>query len=172
MAEGTATITVKLPYTGSESTITVRVVTSDYFAITLKSESSMGFDSDNNLRAVPLGENTVAEIRSHLENEGLIFCDAKGRILGEDDLVVTGTLIQLYDENKLIAETTAVVTGDFNCDGQVNNKDIVMINQYIASERVANYAQMLAMDVNGDGTVNDRDCTILSNYLVNKETLN
>ncbi|MBQ9736717.1 MAG: InlB B-repeat-containing protein [Clostridia bacterium] len=169
---GTAVIKVKLPYTGSEASVTVNVLTDEYFAIVLKYASTMGFDSENNLRAIPLGENTVAEIRSHFENENLIFCDAKGKILAEDALVTTGTLIQLYDGTKLIAQTTAIVTGDFNCDGLVSNKDIVMINQYIENARIANKAQMIAIDVNGDGVVNDRDTTILTNYLVNKEALN
>ncbi len=168
---GTATVTVKLPYTGAIATVTVNVYSDEHFAIQLKSASAMGFDSKNNLRAIPLGENTVAQLRTHFKNENLTFCTAGDKILKEDDLVTTGTLIRLYEGTKLIAETTAIVTGDFNCDGIVNNKDIVMINQYIAKSRVANEVQMLAIDVNGDGIVNDRDCATLADYLMSKELL-
>lgn len=169
---GSTTITVTLPYTGATAIVNVTVRANASANIVTKSNSPIGFDVAGYLRGVPLGSNTVAIIRTHFNNYGLVFCNGNGEVLGENDLVTTGTLIQLYDGNKLIAETTAIVTGDFNCDGLVNNKDIVMINQYIEDARIANEAQMIAIDVNGDGVVNDRDTTILTNYLVNKEALN
>ena len=168
---GSTTITVTLPYTGATATVNVTVRVNASANIVTKSNSPIGFDASGYLRGIPLGSNTVAIIRTHFNNYGLVFCNGNGEILGENDLVTTGTLIQLYDGNKLIAETTAIVTGDFNCDGLVNNKDIVMINQYIKNARIANEAQMIAIDVNGDGVVNDRDTTILTNYLVNKEMI-
>ena len=64
-----------------------------------------------------------------------------------------------------------VLTGDFNYDGSINNKDVVMINQYVLEKRTANNDQMIAIDVNGDGSVNNRDCAMLAQYLVDKITL-
>ena len=131
----------------------------------------MGFDSDRNLRAVPVGKNTVEEIRGHFENKDLVFCDAEGNVLTETDRVCTGTVIKLMDGETVLDSTTAVLTGDFNGDGYVNNKDVVMINQYVLEKRTANEIQMIAIDVNGDGFVNNRDCAMLARYLVGKETL-
>lgn len=168
---GVTTVTALLPYTGSEAIIIVTVTEDITNGFAVKQNSPIGFDSKGYLRGISIEMNTVSQIKNMFDNTNLVFCDSSGKILGENDLVTTGTEIKMYAEDELIAETTVIVTGDFNGDGKVNNKDIVMINQYIANNRIANEAQMLAIDVNGDGNVNSRDCIVLSNYLVDKEVL-
>ena len=63
------------------------------------------------------------------------------------------------------------MTGDFNCDGFINNKDVVMLNQYLAGMRDISVVQVLSVDTNGDGYVNDNDASMLKKYLVGKETI-
>lgn len=168
---GVTTVTALLPYTGSEAIIIVTVTEDITNGFAVKQNSSIGFDSKGYLRGVSTETNTVSQIRGMFDNTNLVFCDSSGKVLGESDLVTTGTVIKMFRGDELIAETIVIVTGDFNGDGKVNNKDIVMINQYIANNRIANEAQMLAIDVNGDGNVNSRDCIVISNYLVDKEVL-
>ena len=55
------------------------------------------------------------------------------------------------------------VAGDINGDGNVNNKDITRLFQYLADWDV--YVEEAALDVNGDGNVNNKDITRLFQYL-------
>lgn len=47
--------------------------------------------------------------------------------------------------------------GDVNLDGKVNNRDALMISQYVAEKITFNSTQLSAADFNGDGKVNNRD---------------
>ena len=53
--------------------------------------------------------------------------------------------------------------GDINGDGDVNNKDVTRLFQYLSEWDVD--ADENALDVNGDGTVNNKDLTRLFQYL-------
>ena len=60
---------------------------------------------------------------------------------------------------------TSCVAGDINGDGNVNNKDITRLFQYLANWNVT--VNEDALDVNGDGSVNNKDITRLFQYLAN-----
>jgi len=100
-----------------------------------------------------------------------LFADVDGNLLEDTDTAGTGATISLCDGENVLDTTTVVLTGDFNGDGYINNKDVVMMNQYVIEKRTADEIQMLAIDVNGDGYVNNRDCAMLARYLVGKENL-
>ncbi|MBQ8688095.1 MAG: peptidoglycan DD-metalloendopeptidase family protein [Ruminococcus sp.] len=168
---GTATITATLPYTGASVSCEVEVNANPDTAIVLKSSAVIGMDENRNVRGVKSGTNTVAELLEQFENESLVCYTSEDVALTDADLVPTGATIRLYEEEELVDSVNVVVTGDFNCDGAFNNKDIVMANQYVLEKRTADEMQMLAADVNGDGLVNNRDCSMLSRYSVGKETL-
>jgi len=55
------------------------------------------------------------------------------------------------------------VAGDINGDGNVNNKDVTRLFQYLADWDVD--IEEAALDVNGDGVVNNKDITRLFQYL-------
>lgn len=158
---GTATVTVTIPYTGASASVDVKVTPDSDTTIVLNSDAVIGFDSERNVRGITAGENTVAEILAQFENENLTVKDSEGNVLAETDLVATGCTICLYDGEELLDSVTAAVTGDFNCDGIFDNKDIVMVNQYVLGQREADAIQMIAIDANGDGTINNRDCSVL-----------
>ncbi|MGN0592911.1 MAG: InlB B-repeat-containing protein [Ruminococcus sp.] len=171
VAIGTAAITVTIPYTGASASCSVKVSANPDQTILLKSTASIGLDSERNLRGVKAGNNTVADLLAQFENENLVCYDSEGTELTETDLVGTGATIRLYEGETLLDSVKVAVVGDFNGDGLFNNKDIVMVNQYVVEKRTADAIQMIAADVNGDGFVNNRDCSILSRYSVGKEEL-
>ena len=60
------------------------------------------------------------------------------------------------------------ILGDVNCDKTINNKDIVLFSQYLASVVEELSAQgMSAADINKDKVVNNKDIVILSQFLAN-----
>lgn len=168
---GTTKITAFLPYTGATATCTVKVLYDLSSEIVLASGSNFGFDSDGNLRVAVITDNTVARILQDFENANLIIADKNGNVLSENDFVGTGCTVKLMNKEELVNSAAIVFTGDYNGDGIVNNKDVIMLNQFVLEKREADYYQSIAMDVNADGFVNNKDCAMLSRYLVGKETL-
>lgn len=55
------------------------------------------------------------------------------------------------------------IPGDINGDGEVNNKDITRLFQYLSDWDVS--VNERALDVNGDGDINNKDLTRLFQYL-------
>ena len=74
-------------------------------------------------------------------------CTVCGRVLEEEDIETLSTHIP----------------GDINNDGDVNNKDLTRLFQYLSEWEVT--VNEDALDVNGDGDVNNKDLTRLFQYL-------
>lgn len=171
MSAGEAVITVTVISTKETATCNITVTADSSTTILLNEDSKIGFDTERNLRITPSNAHTVAELKAEFQNTELVFIDSEGNELSEDALVGTGTTIKLMYKGNELDAVDVVLTGDFNCDGSINNKDVVMINQYVLEKRTANNDQMIAIDVNGDGSVNNRDCAMLAQYLVEKVAL-
>lgn len=65
--------------------------------------------------------------------------------------------------NSEVVEYGGYEPGDINGDGNVNNKDLTRLFQYLSDWDVA--VNEDALDVNGDGSVNNKDLTRLFQYL-------
>lgn len=165
---GTATITVMVESSGEEAKFAITVTPNSEMQITLAKNSILGFDSDRNVREIPDGKNTVAELRDEFMNDELHFYGVNGNELLDADRVGTGAVIKLLDGDKVLDEVTVIMTGDFNGDGSINSRDVSMLMQHTVDLREINQYQEIALDVNGDGKVNNRDSAILSAYLVGK----
>lgn len=168
---GSATVSVELPYTRSMASIEVNVIKNTEYDFVLKEDSVFGFDNAGYLRITPQVDNSVSALRNHFENENLVFLSKDGEQMNDEDVITTGAVVQVVCEGVVATSTTVVLTGDFNCDGLINNKDIVMLNQYLSDLRSVDEFQMLAVDVNGDGYINANDASMLNRYLVGKEVI-
>ena len=58
-----------------------------------------------------------------------------------------------------------IAYGDLNSDGEINNRDLVMMQQYLNNWEIT--IDEDAADVNGDGEINNRDLVPLQQYLNN-----
>ena len=65
------------------------------------------------------------------------------------------------------AAVTAIYSGDINNDGEVDNKDLTRLFQYLSEWKVE--TNEAALDVNGDSSVDNKDLTRLFQYLSNWE---
>ncbi len=62
-----------------------------------------------------------------------------------------------------VAKPAAMLYGDVNNDGNINNKDLGLLQQYLNEWDVN--PDMVASDTNGDGKVNNKDLGLLQQYL-------
>ena len=173
LSEGTATITVTVVVNGESAECTVTVKPSKDKSLYLRGGSILDIDAQRYLRRIPVGANSVAEIKPDFANDGdkLFFFDIIGSPIADDGLVGTGTVVKLMSGDTTLDEIIAIMTGDFNGDGIVNTRDVSMMSQNVLQLRDASDIQILAVDVNGDGDVNVRDCAMMSRYLAGKEDL-
>lgn len=115
--------------------------------------------------------NKVEDILEKFRNHNLIAVDALGNELGENDIIGTGSKINIVKNNVILDSVTLVVLGDMNGDGKANNRDVSMLMRYLVEKEQPEECQRQAADVDGDGVINNRDAAKLSRCLVGKEIL-
>lgn len=200
VGEGTAVISAVAVSSGETARCEV-TVSADYSTrIILSTLAKIGMDSERNVRVAPSNAMTVADIKeatsanaiydgngyeledsdiamtvgslkAQFVNEELKVYGTDGTELYDTDIVTTGSVIKLQYNGSDLDSVTVVFTGDFDCDGLISNRDVVMIAQYVLESRTADRYQLIAIDCNGDGAVNNKDCAMLARYLVGKESL-
>lgn len=181
---GRVVITATVDSTGESAECTINVTDNVDTTLVLGIGSTLKLDSSGYIREVKAEKNTVEEIKSQFVNYDsdtgecfgdtyLVFVDINGEELTDSSLVGTGTVIKLIDgtTGEELDSRTFVMTGDFNGDGLINNRDASKITRYLVDKEETVLYQMLAIDVNGDGYVNNRDAAMVSRYLVGKEQL-
>lgn len=170
VSTGKATITAVASDGATASCVFTVAENPEYDLFTLIDKSTYAIDDDNGyLRGIKDGMNTVAYIKSQITNNNIRIVNNDVQ-LNDNDFVGTGTKIQLIVGEDVISELTAIVTGDMNGDGCVNNRDVSMVTRFLVEKESADVNQLVAIDVNGDGYVNNRDAAMISRYLVGKET--
>ncbi len=171
LAKGEVTITVEVLSSGEMAECKLNITGNPETSVCLYSNSSYKLQ-DGYLRNIEIGKNTVAEVKKQINAENIKFLDNLNCELKDNELVGTGTHVQLLNENgDLLDEVQVVLTGDYNGDGIVNGKDVSGVTRCLLGKETADNIQLMALDVNGDGNVNNRDASMLARYLVGKEAL-
>lgn len=168
---GKTKIVVTVLATGETASCDVNISGNINKSIYLYTNSYLKLDKDGYIRSVPANENTVENLKTQFMNENLKFYSIDDAELKDNDLIGTGSKVKLFDGDSIIDEKTFIMTGDYNGDGLINNKDVVLISKYCVDKADADMVQLRALDVNGDGYVNNRDSAMLSRYLVGKEKI-
>lgn len=168
---GTAEVTVMVKSTGETDSCTIKVFINPSYKIVLGSNAYLRIDSNGYLREIKAEKNTVAQVKTQFNTEGLVFFDINGKELADNELVGTGTVIKLMDRENELDSLIVVMTGDYDGDGKITTRDASRIQRFTVDEEEPNLYQNLAMDVNGDGYVNNRDTSMVLRYLVGKEEI-
>lgn len=169
--EGTATIYATCRESNYTESCKITVSKNVNDSIVISPKAKVSVDDANQLRGIRAGENTVNEVERLFVNDNLKFFDVNGTEISGETLVGTGTQIKLIEGSTILDTITVVITGDMNCDGKVNNRDVAMGTRYLVDKESFGLAQVTAFDVNGDGKTNNRDASMLSRYLVGKENI-
>ena len=167
---GMTTITVTVDATGESAECVVSVSANPDLEIVLAKNSKLDI-FDGCLRRIPDKANSIEALAENFLNEELIFTDKSGNVLTEGALLGTGGKVTLKDGEATLDEIIAIMTGDYDGNGIINNRDVAMLNNLLVDKLTADDYQILAVDVNGDGAVNNRDAAILARYLVGKEAI-
>lgn len=120
---------------------------------------------------------TVAQLRSHIANIGVVIYDQDIVCeLENTDRLYTGVTVVLLDEDGSWLHTANVVIyGDVNSDGYINHTDAYYVNLLADGALYPEdftYAQYIAADVNHDGVVDKADSLFLQNYCINNTFIN
>lgn len=172
--KGEVTLEAQVISSGEKASCTIRITGNPEKSLCLYSNSTYKL-LDGYLRGIEIGKNSVGEVRKQInveKAENLKFFDKEQEELGDEDLLGTGSRIQLLSDNEgLLDEVVVVQTGDYNGDGVIDNKDVSGIIRCLVGKETADTTTLMAVDLNGDGNVNNRDAAMLSRYLVGKEAI-
>ena len=119
-------------------------ITSDVYVIN---------DQDKDISRI-LPETTVAQFKQNVTTEQeMVFIDAEGNTLGEQDIIGTGMTIKV---GKTL-EYTLVVTGDMDGDGEITINDLAKVKLHLIEYELLIGIHLKAADVDFDKeiTVND-----------------
>ena len=115
----------------------------------------------------------VAEGRTKIE-----FLVLKLATISSDDAMANQISENVYEGTDELtlrlsfdAPVPAVLKGDLNGDGQVNNRDAIIMDRYVAGWEgyESKIVDMKAADLNNDGQVNNRDAMIMDRYIAGWE---
>ena len=100
---------------------------------------------------------------NHTESDWITDKEALPDIMGEKHKECT--VCGYITERERIPALPTHTPGDINNDGEVDNKDLTRLFQYLSNWNVK--VDEAALDVNGDGSVDNKDLTRLFQYLSN-----
>lgn len=84
----------------------------------------------------------------------------------------TGSVVNVYESDNLVASYTVVLYGDVNGDGIIDSSDKTEVESYIAGTStliVSGNINFRAADVNFDGVVDSTDATLIGNGNVSQD---
>ncbi|MBR3778313.1 MAG: hypothetical protein IKL13_01135 [Clostridia bacterium] len=128
----------------------------------------------------PFIANWADAVNPNNTTDGIIvlatFRVKEGAPLGKTEITLTYDSEDVYDQNfdnvgfrveNGYVEVVDYVVGDVNEDGRINNKDLGLLQQYLAGFEVS--VNQRAADVNADSRVNNKDLGLLQQYLAGFE---
>ncbi|MCR5150027.1 MAG: InlB B-repeat-containing protein [Clostridiales bacterium] len=172
---GEAVITAKAGFNTASCKITVLPNSNE--TVTLRSNSKLSLENGL-LTQIPIvltGNRgvaaTVGEIKEQLATPNVKIIYADGSEPEDSKPIATNTQIRIIVDDIVIDAVIVIVTGDYDGNGNINNRDASRIMRYLVSKESPDEYQLYASDVNKDGDVNNRDAAMVSRYLVGKETI-
>ena len=100
-------------------------------------DSEISFDSSLKLDGLEISginpnKNTVADIKSLITtNLDIEIVNNKNEILSDTDLVGTGSIIRVKENDVVLREYEIILYGDVNGDGKINSVDLLVLQRHI-----------------------------------------
>ena len=105
--------------------------------VTKMSESEISFDESLKLNGLEVSgisysENLVSDIKNKITtNYEIQIVNKDDEILDENQIVTTGSKIQVIEDNLILREYTIIIYGDVNGDGRINSVDLLVLQRHI-----------------------------------------
>lgn len=171
LMKGEITVEAMVVSSGEKASCKIKITGNPDTSICLLSNSTYKL-ADGYLRGIEIGKNSVAEVKKQINADNLKFINKDQEELSDDDMLGTGSKIQMISDNGgTLDEVVIVQLGDYNGDGVIDNKDVSGVIRCLVGKETADTTTLMAVDLNGDGNVNNRDAAMLSRYLVGKEDI-
>ena len=168
---GEATITYTTKDSNKTAKVKIKVIEiSENDLLTF--DDSVKVDESNNHISKVNPETKVSTIADKIvynnEKYDLVIKNASGKNIENDELVGTGTTVNLClkDSNEIIQTYTIVIYGDVNGDGKIYATDYVKIKNHIMDTEKLNGVYAIAADVNRDSKVYATDYVKVKNYIM------
>lgn len=126
----------------------------------------VAFGDDGFLHTLDWGM-TCRELSECFEGQEVNMVSLYGDTLTENDVIGTGTTVQLVYNGQIADSADICVAGDMNGNGSVNSVDYLIIRRALLGQFNASAAQLAAADINGDGKLTAVDYTMVKNYCLN-----
>lgn len=135
-------------------------------------DDSVKVDESNNHISKVNPETKVSTIADKIvynnEKYDLVIKNASGKNIEKDELIGTGTTVNLClkNSNDIIETYTIIIYGDVNGDGKIYATDYVKIKNHIMDTEKLNGVYAIAADVNRDSKVYATDYVKVKNYIM------
>lgn len=165
ISSGTTKMIVTIKGTDISKEVNVNVIELSENDINV--DSSLKVENDIISKVEP--ETTVKDLCDKISTTyALEVKRANGDVLGENDIVGTGTTINFKDTNgNVICTYTIVIYGDINGDGYILANDYVLIKKHIMDDGGLSGIKSTAADVNKDGDILANDYVLIKNHIMN-----
>ncbi len=128
------------------------------FAVTVKAS-----EADGVIEPVTLGM-TVLELKASYDGYTVYVLDSdKSTVLGDNDVIKTGCIIQLVQDGQVVDSQAVAVKCDVDGDGKLSAKDFIRLKKQILLGGCVDYPEYA--DANGDGTINEKDLEYLAQMI-------
>ena len=181
LKEGTTTITFKTEEGNFTKTCTITVKKVDDTKIDISS-NDYDIGQDGKIDNVEK-DTTVKDIKDGLktdENTTITIKDKDGNVLGDDDIIGTGSTVEVSKEiektpegggetiKDTVKETfTVKVPGDIDGNGKITATDLSRLKDYIMTGTGLDGIYFEAADINGDGKITLTDLSLMKELLLN-----
>jgi hypothetical protein len=156
--------------TGSQINVNICDEVPKYDSIIIKSESSVvrktaeivDIEIFTGFREVV----TVSDFKKNFKNLASdLRITHNNIVLDPDDLVPSGSYIELLDGETVIDSVLIILKGDVNGSGSVNASDYLEIKKYFKSEfYVLEDWSLIAADIDSNGVISSTDYLLLKSY--------
>lgn len=141
----------------------ITVVVGEIPELTLNDGHS--YTLENNLLSGVIAETKTEDLLKAFANaEAITVYDDEGnRVTDLSTTIGTGFILS-YEG----IDTTVIVKGDINGDGEVGARDYMMLKSHVLKKYKMRDTELLAADINGDGDIKASDYMVLKSHVLGK----
>lgn len=125
------------------------------------------------ITGIPYLENTVSimkqKIKTHLE---LAIVNQQNQILQDTDLVGTGSILQIKENDKVLRQYQLILYGDANGDGKINSVDLLVLQRHILEIEPIEPIYKKACNINKNGKKpSSIDLLLIQRHILGLQTI-
>ena len=127
----------------------------------------------NEISGLENKNNTVDKIVNKIKtNHAIEIYNAKGDKLSGNNLVGTGSIIKILDNNNLIMEYNVIMYGDVTGDGKINSVDLLILQRHILEIEKFSGVFVKAGNVRKNGrNPSSVDCLLIQRHILGLQNL-